>query len=94
MDFDFLTGLAEIGSSRGRWKSLPAVLFGVLGALLGGYLGFTSEGLTAGATGAFVGGVFGWFLVSILTGALLILALTLVFGLAVGAWIWLTGGAT
>ena len=31
---------------------------------------------------------------SILTGALLILALTLVFGLAVGAWIWLTGGAT
>lgn len=93
MDLDFLTGLAEIGSRGGRWKSFSAILFAVLGAGVGGYLGYDAEGLRGALGGGFAGGVLGWFLVAILSGVFLILALMLVIGLAAGFWIWLTGGA-
>lgn len=93
MDFDFLTGLAEIGSSGGRWKSFTAILFGVLGAGLGGYIGFHSIGVAGAAGGVFAGGLIGWFLAALLTGLLMIVVLTVVFGLLYGGWIWLTGGA-
>ena len=94
MDFDFLTGLAEIGSRGGRWKSFTAILFAVLGAAVGVYLGYEAEGLRGALGGVFAGGVLGWFLVAILSGVFLVLVLMLVFGLAAAGWYWLTGGAS
>ena len=58
VDFDFLTGLAEIGSRGGRWKSFTAILFAVLGAALGGYLGFEAEGLRGALTMRLAGAVW------------------------------------
>ena len=73
MDFDFLGDLAQAGSSGGRWKSLFAVLFGLFGAGLGGYVGFLTNGVVGAIGGACVGGFLGWFLAMVLTGMFLIL---------------------
>jgi len=66
----------------------------VLGAAVGGYLGYEVEGLRGALGGVFAGGVLGWFLVAILSGVFLILVLMLVFGLVAAGWYWLTGGAS
>lgn len=89
---DILAGLAEIGGSRGSWRSRRAILDLVRGASAGGSLGYAGYGGPGILTGGALGGALGWFLFLVLSGVLLVAVLTLALLAVYGGWLWLAGG--
>lgn len=89
---DLFGGLAEVGGRGRGWKGWFALSCLVLGAALGGWIGWTWDGAAMAIGGVFLGGFVGWLLGLVLRGLGIILLIALPIAAIVLGWTWLTGG--
>lgn len=84
---DFLDTIMQGGASGRGWRSAWAILGLVIGAGVGAYAGYTSDGIAAAFGGLASGALVGWVLGVFLRGfAFFLIILALAFG-----FMWLTG---
>ena len=88
---DFFTDITALGGERRGWRSALVVVFILLGAGGGAWLGYGVHGfpiaLGWGAVGAFVG----WFLGMFIRGLIMIGLITFIALVGLWGWMWLTG---
>ena len=90
--FDFLEGAADIGSSGRGWYSWPAIGGAIVGAGVGGYLGFQTGGAVEALGAAGSGTLIGWLVGVVLRGVAFFLVIFLLLVAVTLGWEWLTGG--
>lgn len=89
---DFLGGMLEVGSSGRRWRSWWAIGGLILGAGVGGWIGYESSGVPGALGGLATGGFLGWILSLLLNGFLRFIVLFLILFAVVMGFQWMTGG--
>lgn len=88
---EFFGDLMDVGSQKGGWKSWWAIFCLVLGAGVGGWVGYASTGVLWAFGGAAIGGFLGWVLGVMLKGVFRIAAFVIVFTVIIVGFQWMTG---